>query len=133
MTNLSLEVFSKALADQTRLRILSLLAQYPELCVCDLTDALALAQPKISRHLAILREAGVLQDRKVGLWVHYRLHADLKPWARIILAQLQIASQDELIYQEDRQRFQQLTRAQDACTLGLAASQANSVAKIAEG
>lgn len=116
MTTLSLEVFTKALADQTRLRILNLLVQHPELCVCELTDTLALAQPKISRHLAILREAGLLQDRKLGLWVHYRLHRELKPWTQAILNHLHLASQDELIYQQDRERLQQAMRVQAICT-----------------
>lgn len=115
MTSLSLEVFTKALADQTRLRILNLLVQYPELCVCELTDALGLAQPKISRHLAILRETSLLQDRKLGLWVHYRLHPELKPWAQAILNNLQLASQDELIYQEDKQRLQQIVHINSSC------------------
>ncbi|MFZ1386695.1 MAG: metalloregulator ArsR/SmtB family transcription factor [Thiolinea sp.] len=115
MPTLSIETFTKALADQTRLRILNLLAQKPELCVCELTEALELAQPKISRHLAILREAGLLLDRKAGLWVHYRLHEDLKPWAKSVLSQLQLASQDEQIYQEDSQRLQELTRANADC------------------
>ena len=116
MTILSIEVFTKTLADPTRLRILSLLVQYPELCVCELTEALCLAQPKISRHLAILREASVLQDRKLGLWVHYRLHPELTTWARAILNHLQLASQDELIYQEDSQRLQAITRIKTICS-----------------
>ncbi|SKA78262.1 ArsR family transcriptional regulator [Thiothrix eikelboomii] len=116
MTSLSLEVFTKALADQTRLRILSLLVQYPELCVCELTEALGLAQPKISRHLAILREASVLQDRKLGLWVHYQLHPQLSPWAQAMLKQLQLASQDESIYQEDSRRLQAITRIKMICS-----------------
>lgn len=115
MTGLNLESFTKALADQTRLRILNLLGQYPELCVCELTQALGLAQPKISRHLAILREAGVLQDRKLGLWVHYRLHTELTPWAQAILYHLQLASQVELIYQEDSQRLQAITGLKNTC------------------
>lgn len=115
MTSLSLEVFTKALADQTRLRILNLLVQYPELCVCELTDALGLAQPKISRHLAILRETSLLQDRKLGLWVHYSLHPELKPWAQAILNNLQLASQDELIYREDKQRLQQIMHINSSC------------------
>ncbi|TXH71166.1 MAG: metalloregulator ArsR/SmtB family transcription factor [Thiothrix sp.] len=115
MSHLTLEVFAKALADQTRLRILNLLVQNSQLCVCELTDALGLAQPKISRHLAILREAGLLQDRKLGLWVHYRLHDDLQVWAKAILNQMQVASQQEAIYQEDSQRLHQLALADSTC------------------
>lgn len=73
--------FTRSLADPTRLRILVLLAGNAELCVCELKDALELPQPKISRHLAILRETGVLLDRRAGQWIHYRLHPDLPAWA----------------------------------------------------
>lgn len=62
----------KACADPTRLRLLSLLLD-GERCVCELVDAVDEAQPKISRHLAYLRRAGLVAARKKGLWVHYRL------------------------------------------------------------
>ncbi|EIJ33797.1 metalloregulator ArsR/SmtB family transcription factor [Thiothrix nivea] len=88
---MQLETFTKALADQTRLRILMLLVGKEELCVCELTQALELAQPKISRHLAILRESGLLLDRKSGLWVYYRLHPELPQWVEDIMNVLQTA------------------------------------------
>jgi ArsR family transcriptional regulator len=62
----------KALADETRLRIVALLA-HGELCVCHVESALALSQPNVSRHLGILRAAGVVEARRLGSWVHYRL------------------------------------------------------------
>ena len=68
----SLEVLFKALADRTRLRILALL-QAGEICVCDIHGSLDLPQPTVSRHLAYLRRTGLVQGRKDGLWVHYRL------------------------------------------------------------
>ena len=61
-----------AFADPTRLRILNLLS-VGEVCVCDLTRVLGMSQPKVSRHLAVLREAGLVNDRKDGRWVHYSL------------------------------------------------------------
>ena len=61
-----------ALADKTRLRILNLLNE-GELCVCDIIKILKEPQSKISRHLAYLRRAGLVQGRKEGLWMHYRL------------------------------------------------------------
>ena len=76
------ESFAKTLADATRLRILMLLQARDELCVCELTATLDLPQPKISRHLAILREAEMLLDRRRGTWVYYRIHPDLPAWAR---------------------------------------------------
>lgn len=69
--NLDLEVF-KACADATRLRLLVLLSER-ELCVCELVDILQMPQGKISRHLAVLRRAGLVADRRDGTWIHYSL------------------------------------------------------------
>jgi ArsR family transcriptional regulator len=62
----------KALGDETRLRIVALLS-HGELCVCHLEEALGLAQPNVSRHLGILRMAGVVEHRREGSWIYYRL------------------------------------------------------------
>jgi ArsR family transcriptional regulator, arsenate/arsenite/antimonite-responsive transcriptional repressor len=62
----------RALADETRVRIVALLS-HGELCVCHLIKALELSQPNISRHLGILRMAGVVDARRDGTWVYYRL------------------------------------------------------------
>ena len=62
----------KALGDPTRLRIVKLLER-GERCVCQLTAALGMGQSRISRHLAILKDAGLIEDRREGKWVHYRL------------------------------------------------------------
>ena len=99
------ETFTKALADQTRLRLLALLTDFPELCVCEFTQALTLSQPKVSRHLAILREAGLLQDRRAGLWIYYRLHEELPAWCKTALQALREGSQKEAIFQADRERL----------------------------
>lgn len=70
------EVF-KCLADETRVRATLLIVDQGELCVCELMCALADSQPKISRHLAQLRSAGLLLDRRQGQWVYYRLNLTL--------------------------------------------------------
>jgi len=57
-----------------------------ELCVCELTYALDQGQSKISRHLALLRNCGLLSDRRQGQWVYYRLHPDLPLWVKEILS-----------------------------------------------
>src|SRR5438876_9703090 len=62
----------QALADSTRLRILGLLLT-GEVCVCDIYESLRISQPKASRHLAYLRRAGLVQTRRKGLWIYYRL------------------------------------------------------------
>ncbi|MBC8019527.1 MAG: winged helix-turn-helix transcriptional regulator [Verrucomicrobia bacterium] len=63
----------KALADETRLRILALLLMEKELCVCDIIAALELPQSTVSRHLAYLRKAGLVNDRRCGLWMYYSI------------------------------------------------------------
>ena len=63
----------KAFADPVRLRLLNLLREDAEVCVCHLHEALELPQPTVSRHLATLRKNGLVIGRKDGLWVHYRL------------------------------------------------------------
>lgn len=77
--------FFKMLADSTRLRCLMLMQAEGELCVCELTHALNLSQPKISRHLAHLRESGVLIARRSGTWMNYRINPEMQGWALEIL------------------------------------------------
>ena len=67
-----METVFRALADQTRLRILGLLLT-GEVCVCHIHDSLRISQPKASRHLAYLRQSGLVATRREGLWVHYRM------------------------------------------------------------
>jgi ArsR family transcriptional regulator, arsenate/arsenite/antimonite-responsive transcriptional repressor len=68
----SLDVLFRALADPTRLRILNLIGNR-EICVCYFVEILGMSQPKISRHLAYLRRAGIVTVRRDGKWMHYRL------------------------------------------------------------
>jgi ArsR family transcriptional regulator len=68
----------KALGDETRLRIVALLS-HGELCVCHLQEALGLSQPHVSRHLAVLRSAGVVTHRRERKWVYYRLARQPSP------------------------------------------------------
>ena len=79
----TLERVLKALADVTRLRLLGLLLG-GEVCVCDLHDSLRLPQSKVSRHLAYLRKAGLVETRRKGLWVYYRLSEAPDPVARAV-------------------------------------------------
>jgi ArsR family transcriptional regulator, arsenate/arsenite/antimonite-responsive transcriptional repressor len=67
-----METLFKALADATRLRILGLLLA-GEVCVCDIHESLRIPQSKASRHLAYLRKAGLVETRRDGLWIHYRM------------------------------------------------------------
>jgi len=71
-TTASLDLLFRALADPTRLRLLNLIADR-EICVCYLVEILRMNQPKVSRHLAYLRRAGIVASRREGKWMHYRL------------------------------------------------------------
>ncbi|MBZ7107394.1 transcriptional regulator [Klebsiella michiganensis] len=84
----------KNLSDETRLGIVLLLKEMGELCVCDLCTALDQSQPKISRHLAMLRESGLLLDRKQGKWVHYRLSPHMPAWAAQVIKQAWLSQQE---------------------------------------
>ncbi|RLK48849.1 ArsR family transcriptional regulator [Alkalispirillum mobile] len=79
------EKLFRLLADTTRLQSVILLQAEGRLCVCELTHALELSQPKISRHLAQLRDAGVVVDERRGQWVHYRLADDLPDWVHRVV------------------------------------------------
>src|SRR5688572_16720332 len=70
--SLDRELFFRALADRTRLRIIILIGDQ-EVCVCFFVEILKTNQPKISRHLAYLRRAGIVAARRDGIWMHYRL------------------------------------------------------------
>ena len=90
----------KALADDTRLRVVSLLSQ-GELCVCHIASALDLSQPNASQHLTVLRNAGVVESRRKGSWMYYRMSGEQDPVrSRILravldgLADLEAASED---------------------------------------
>jgi len=80
----TLDLFFRALADPTRLRLLNLVAD-KEICVCYFVEILGISQPKISRHLAYLRRAGIVAARRQGRWMHYRLLAPKDPVASAIL------------------------------------------------
>ncbi len=79
------DTFFEVLSDPIRRRILSLLLINDERCVCDLNAALDAPQPKVSRHLGVLREAGLVLTRREGVWMHYRLHPELPAWAVRVL------------------------------------------------
>jgi len=79
--------FYKCLTDEIRLKCLMLIQYEGELCVCELMTALKDIQPKVSRHLALLRKSEILVGRKQEQWVFYRINPDLPEWAKSVLAQ----------------------------------------------
>ncbi len=94
----------QALGDATRLRLVNLLTQTGEICVCELVDALELPQYNVSRHLQILLKAGWLEDRKVGKWVYYRVARDLKPYHRSLLRAVDQLREEREDFRRDEQR-----------------------------
>lgn len=104
-----------ALSDGTRLRLLALLAARKEVCVCDLTAALKFSQPMISRHLAQLRAAGIVSDRRAGVWIYYRLHPDLPAWARKVLREALAGVARGAPYRSDREALRHAGRRRQHC------------------
>jgi len=78
----------RALADETRLRLMGLLLHRRELCVCDFVEVLGITQSKASRHLRYLLHAGLVDDRRAGPWVYYRLADRLGPETRVVVRDL---------------------------------------------
>jgi ArsR family transcriptional regulator len=107
----NMETFFMALADRTRLRLLNLIND-GEVCVCFFTETLGEPQPKISRHLAYLRRAGVVEARRDGKWMHYRIVEPEDENAARVLREVQkwLASDEQMNL--DRERFESV-----CCTL----------------
>ncbi|MBF0428579.1 MAG: metalloregulator ArsR/SmtB family transcription factor [Magnetococcales bacterium] len=99
------EILMQTLVDETRLRCVMLVMSETELCVCEFGYALGEVQPKISRHLGKLRESKVMQDRRTGQWVHYRLHPELPPWAKRMLEAVAQGLEGAEIYKGDLERL----------------------------
>ncbi len=95
----------KSLADPVRLRLLNLLLDGREVCVCHLHEALALPQPTVSRHLAYLRKHGLVTGRREGLWVYYRLARAKSGMHRAVLVCLNASLGDLEELRRDRVRL----------------------------
>jgi len=101
------EIF-KALGDPVRLRLFHLLASCDELCVCHLTEASNLPQSTVSRHLGILRHAGLVATRREGKWMHYRLTNGVAGKLAALIPEIS----DDETFQKDRKRLQQSSEGQ---------------------
>jgi ArsR family transcriptional regulator len=106
--NLTADSFFSALSHEIRLRSLLLLHTQGELCVCELTHAMGLSQPMISRHLALLREAGLVMDRRAGVWIYYAINPALPDWAKAVLASSAEGVQDQSPFTADLQALQDM-------------------------
>jgi len=103
------EKFFRALSDETRLRCVALIQQEGELCVCELSYALNLAQPKISRHLATLKAANILIDRREGLWIFYDLHPKLPTWFVKVLQESVAGIQNTMPFCADKKMLSSMS------------------------
>src|SRR5947207_6162093 len=104
MKTYSMELLFKALADRTRLRLLSLMGD-DEVCVCYFVEVLKTNQPKISRHLAYLRRAGMVAARREGKWMHYRIVEPPDPHAARIFKEVRAWLKEDALMQRDRARL----------------------------
>ena len=100
-----METVFKALADKTRLRILALLGD-DEVCVCHIHDTFGLPQPTVSRHLAYLRRTKLVDARRDGVWIHYRVSQALDPVVRAVLDSAVHALTHVPTANKDRKQFQ---------------------------
>lgn len=104
----AMETLFKALADETRLRILGLLLT-GEVCVCDIHESLKIPQSKASRHLAYLRRSGLVKTRRDGLWVHYRLGKPDDPVLAAVVDAVRHALSHAETVQRDAERLHKRT------------------------
>jgi ArsR family transcriptional regulator, arsenate/arsenite/antimonite-responsive transcriptional repressor len=102
--NRDLALLFAALADRTRLRLLNLM-DGREVCVCYFVEILGQSQPKISRHLAYLRRAGIVEARREGKWMHYRIMVPTHPGAARVLQETLSALREEKGMQGDVDRL----------------------------
>lgn len=100
----SIELFFAALADNTRLRLLNLMGE-TEVCVCYFVEVIGTNQPKISRHLAYLRKAGIVAARRDGIWAHYRVVAPKNEHAARVLRDVQEWLKNDKVMQKDRKQL----------------------------
>lgn len=112
---MELEKYFKALADVTRLRIISLLL-HGELCGCDVQHVLGISQPNISRHLTYLKNSGLVQDRRAGFRIYYRLAAPTAPARGLLFDYLRAAFRDEPQLTEDMEKLKESIK-EGACTV----------------
>lgn len=103
----SIALLFKALADQTRLRLINLIGD-EEICVCFFVEVLKTNQPKISRHLAYLKRAGVVAARRDGKWMHYRLVEPEDPHAARIFREVRSWLSDNPAMASDRTRLRKI-------------------------
>jgi len=100
----------KALSDDTRLRVIKLLHER-ELCVCELMQVLDMSQPRISRHMSVLKNAGLVNDRREGKWIHYSLNKNTQgKEVKILLDAMAVVANDDAVVKADKKNLKKAIR-----------------------
>ncbi len=107
----------KALSDESRLRILTLLLQRGELCVCDIEVATEFTQTKTSRHLSYLRRVGLVKVRREGLWMHYAVVMPKQKEARMLLHCVSKILENHVVIRGDLKRREDWLKQKSCCLL----------------
>jgi ArsR family transcriptional regulator len=103
MMNITPESVLSALVNSTRLRCVLLLMEHGELCVCELNHVIGGAQPNMSRNLGLLREAGIVTDRREGQWIYYQINPDLPDWVFDLISATAKGAEKLDPYQSDKE------------------------------
>ena len=98
-------ILFQILSDETRLRALALMSREGELCVCELVQTLDVSQPKISRHLAAMRDAGIVVQRRHAQWMFYHIDPSLPDWQRSAIEAAVSGVEEEAVIKQDRHRL----------------------------
>ena len=101
---------AKALADENRIRILCLLKNKKDLCVCEITDIIGLAQPTISSHLKLLENAGLIESFKDGLWVNYNINSFLDSFSAEFIEDLYKNLKNDMQIKIDEENSKKINR-----------------------
>jgi ArsR family transcriptional regulator len=105
-----LAALHKALSDETRIRVVNLLGELGELCVCDIEAGLEITQSKASRHLAVLKQVGLVADRRDGTWVYYGLRDDLGETGDVLVAAVRLTLGGSAAARRDVSRTRKVRR-----------------------
>ncbi len=115
IVNMKQIIFFQMLSDETRLRALALVMGEGELCICELVAALGVAQPKVSRHMAAMRSAGIVTARRHAQWVFHSISNDLPEWKNQVLVAAINAIAGEAVIRRDKERLSAMKNRPQRC------------------
>lgn len=109
---LDYELFFASLSHPLRLRVVTLLTQVNELCVCELTDVLDISQPVLSKQLAQLKKSHLVTSRRQGVWMFYQINSELPDWAQTVIKETTKGIVTSSPFDNDLQQYQSLKQQQ---------------------